>query len=148
MCGLSQICALTAYRFTLQKESWRHLVLICLICLAHIEIQERVAIFAARQEGHQNYRALFELIATSSCLLPSDTVISVKHQQVKMKMWAYFFFKLLKLICSNSTSICITKGKIRLVGLLDLRGLILVLFTIKTLGNLHLLLIYASLFSA
>jgi hypothetical protein len=91
VCGLSQIWALTAYGITLRKESWRQLVLICLICLAHIEIQERVAVFAARQEGHQNYHALLELIGTSSCLLSSDIVISVKHQQSKMKMWAYFF---------------------------------------------------------
>jgi hypothetical protein len=80
VCEMSQIWALTAYGFTLRKESWRQLVLICLICLAHIEIQERVAIFAATQ-GHQNYHTLLELIRTSSCLLPSDTVISVKHQQ-------------------------------------------------------------------
>jgi hypothetical protein len=91
VCGLSQICALTAYGFTLRKESWRHLVLICLICLAHIETQERVAIFATRQEGHQNYHALLELIGTSSSLLPSDTAMSVKHQQANMKTWAYFF---------------------------------------------------------
>ena len=89
--GLSQIWALTAYGFTLRKESWRQLVLICLICLAHIEIQERVAIFAARQEEHQNHHALLELIGTSSCLLSSDTVISVKHQKAKMEMWSYFF---------------------------------------------------------
>jgi hypothetical protein len=63
VCVLSQICALTTYGFTLRKESWRQLVLICLICLAHIEIQERVAIFAGRQEGRQNYHALRELIS-------------------------------------------------------------------------------------
>ena len=91
VCGLSQIWTLTAYGFNLRKESWRQLVLICLICLAHIEIQARVAIFAAKQEGHQNYHALLELIEASSCLLHSDTIISIKYQQAKMKMWDYFF---------------------------------------------------------
>jgi hypothetical protein len=60
VCDLSQICALTTYGFTLRKESWQQLVLICLICLAHIEIQERVA---GKQEGRQNCRALRELIS-------------------------------------------------------------------------------------